>query len=138
MTVSTKLEAFKEFAAEREEAGDWHLFVAPGGMKLVRTKICDQCRFPRSTIYQDDAIVQFLEGVERQLREQGLLKTGHAQPVAETLDELEKVIEKSTNVALADADGLLVKCRTLAEKLAHLSQYHPAYPVQDNEPFDIQ
>lgn len=131
MTMSTKLEALKEFFAEREEAGDWQLFIAPNGMKLVRTKICDQCRFPRSTIYQDDVIVRFLDGVERQLREHGILKTQHAQPVSETLDELEEVLENRANDALARADDLLAKCYDLAEKLDHLSQYHPAYAVQD-------
>jgi hypothetical protein len=70
----TKQERFEAFVAEREARGDWQAFASGDRSKLARRKICEACRFARSTLYQNPTIRGRIADLETTLRTRGLLQ----------------------------------------------------------------
>jgi len=121
--MQNKLEQLDAFIVEREAHSDWSKFTSRDRSMLQRQLLCKHCRFPRSTLYQNQAIKNRLAALEADLRRRKLLTA----PVAEQLDgntapvtdsDLEQQIE-------ALEARLRLACKSLQETKAHLESFLP-------------
>lgn len=73
-----KKERLEQFIKERNRKKDWASYVSNDGLSLVKQRIAKECAFPRSTLYQDKAIIQTFSQLETKLKGSGILKVEDA------------------------------------------------------------
>ena len=114
------VERFKEWAGERERAGDWGDYIRAG--KLNRSELAKECGFGRAALQQNPALAQALADVERQLTERGVLQCHEvtAQDLPPELKAEVGAAEENVRRAMSARAALEKRIKALEEQNATL------------------
>lgn len=69
----TNIERFDEFVRLTDENKQWSDYVSLDGKRLIKQRVIESCKLPRSSLYQNCGVELALAQLERRLRREGIL-----------------------------------------------------------------